>query len=336
MRFPPQKMAVLPTVDDFPSFAETVLFLRKEALQCIWHLPNKSRYCMIKIPAADNATELQLAESILKSGSLTASTLENLLHIAEMCCCPRHHRNKIWGSPLRQQLANQWYAEIKLAFGVSTLEPIVKLEEAIRPVMFADHHVHQDETLLSNLQSDIYPWQKPGFVYFFSYAEEVFGGMVKIGYTSRAIESRLYEWVECGHGSPILLGSFGIVPNAERVELLIHFELLEFWREQRWCNTHKTAHIEWFKIDLATATTIAELWCQWMRDANPYDRRGKLKSIWRAHIEFLVEYENPITAAAMMQIHEIEEGSEKVYDFIDDEVLRERASKAVKKEEEDT
>lgn len=122
------------------------------------------------------------------------------------------------------------------------------------------------------------------------------------------------------------------MPHPYRIEQLIHFELEECRYALRWCQFHQRSHIEWFKVDLDKAKSIAQLWVQWMQRANPYDRRGHLKRLWQGHIGFLVEHENPITAEAMAQIQRIEPGSREVQEFINDQELRKRRDMSVKKE----
>jgi len=69
-----------------------------------------------------------------------------------------------------------------------------------------------------------------------------------------------------------------------------------------------------------------------MQDANPYDRRGRLTALWVGHIQFLVQHDNPITAVVMVQIPKMEEGSDEVYEFIHDKVLRKKQDAVVKEE----
>lgn len=332
-------MTTLPTVNQFPSFVSTVSFLSNDEYQCIWYLPNRKRCCRVPITGEDNQRAFQLANSVWKAPHLATSALQNLAQIAEICCCSRHHRNKIWGSGLAQELADLWYIEIRIDLGLPEHRMISNIKVDWTPdssmfVTFAKHQTVKEESLLSKLLSDIDPGAcRTGSVYIYTHAEEAFRGMVKIGYTGKTIRSRLEKWAQCGHGYPTLVGSFGSVRHPERVELLVHFELVECWYAQRWCKFHRKAHIEWFEVDLHRAATIIRLWCQWMQGANPYDRRGELKSIWRAHIEFLVHHDNPITAEAMVQIQRIEEGSDEVRDFLDDKALRKRQDAPVKKDE---
>lgn len=113
-------MVVLPTVDQFSTFAVTHLWLEKRARQCIWYLPDKGRCCLIGITDEDDDWALDQADDILKVGPLIKSPLEVLAGIAERSCCARHYRNKIEGSGLAKELAIQWRNEVKASlYGVN-------------------------------------------------------------------------------------------------------------------------------------------------------------------------------------------------------------------------
>jgi T5orf172 domain len=384
-------MTVPPTVDQFPTFAETLSWLTKKACKCIWYLPDKKRCCFVRITDEVNQSALHLAEGISKAGTLTKTAYQVLADIAEQSCCARHHRNKMWGSGMAQELAARWQNEIQVTLSVANckITQIVKVESVSpsistisecstklnhhsvdlisdaqisiaglsdskslptdqaaltthslpphKPVAFAKHEVWKGETLLSKLLSPIDPQAgRVGSLYIFTHTKDAFCGMIKIGYTCRTIDFRLSSWAECGHGHPVLLDSYVGIRHPERVELLTHFELLEYWYAQRWCNFHRQAHIEWFKIDIGTASSIARLWSLWMERANPYDRRGYLNAFWKESIDFLTMHEVPITAKVMMQIQELEEGSPELVDFIDDNALRKRQEPVVKQEQFET
>ena len=325
-------MTSQPTVDKFPTFKDTCLLLKEKKRQCIWYLPTKGRLCQVRLTEEDESKPLKWAIEILSLGVGDMSVFELLAKMAEELCCARHHRNRMYGSGMAQKLAIRWGAEL-----APVATPDFKVEWSLSsslPSSFARHQVHESESLFSQICSDIEPQPRTtGSIYFYTHQDNaVFAGMVKIGYTTATVQSRLRDWSECGHGYPQLLGSIDRVRHPKRVELLTHFELLESWHALRWCKNHAKSHIEWFKVEFKTAHTIAELWSRWMDDANPYDRRGCLQTRWKEHIEFLQEHGNPITAKAMTQIHAIEVGLIKVDDFIDDEALRRKTAVKVKAE----
>jgi hypothetical protein len=354
-------MSVMPTVDQFPSFTDTHSWLAKTKYRCIWYLPDKKRCCFVGIKKENSEAALRLIETIVQLSLSPKEELQALADIAAQCCCGRHHRNRICGSGLALKLAGRWQAEISTTAisptgGRKTLlklkrEPVdcsVKAESknehddqsitsnlffgqddfkisSEKPATFAKHELWKGESLLAMLLQPINSIStKNGSVYLYNHSQKEFSGMIKIGFTRRAMTSRLTEWVECGHGNPVLIKCFNDVQHPERVEKLIHFELVGCWYELKWCKIHQQSHIEWFKVAPEIASSTAHLWSQWMERANPYDRRGNLKAFWKETIDFLTTYDIPITAALMIQIQEIEEGVTKLPGFIDDDTLWKR------------
>ncbi|KAL2393510.1 hypothetical protein ABEF93_002463 [Exophiala dermatitidis] len=348
-------MVELPALDQFPTFEYTRDRLKESFCQCSWYLPDKGRRCSFEIVKDDKEESLRLASEVtqVKGTPLSQESLQNkLAKIAELSCCSQYHRNIFWGSGLVDMLAERWRKEIidSLPPSVTTafvpviaepkaiknpsdgegtgldldqvLENSTKSRYPLRPVIFAKHAVLEGQTLSSTLLSNIDPSACKGSVYIFTYTDEAFEGMLKIGFTSRLVVDRLDEWAECGYGKPSPLETFSGVSHPKRVECLTHFELIKYWYAWRWCNEHKQAHIEWFKVDLSTATRVAQNWASWMERADPYDKRGNLLASWRGNIEFLKEFDIDITAELMMEIQQVEEGLIDVTSFIDDDELR--------------
>ncbi|KAL2424417.1 hypothetical protein ABEF95_010341 [Exophiala dermatitidis] len=348
-------MVESPALDQFPTFAETRDRLKESFCQCIWYLPDKGRHCKVEIVKDDKEESLQLASEVIqmKGTPLSQESLQKrLAAIAELSCCSQYHRNIFWGRGLVDMLAERWRKEIidslppciTTAFvpvvaepkeikhpsngGVTrlvldqVLENNTQSQYPLRPVTFAKHAVLEGQTLMSTLLSNIDPSAPKGSVYIFTYTNKAFEGMLKIGFTSRPAVHRLDEWEECGYGKPSPLETFSGVRHPERVECLTHFELIKYWYAWRWCNEHKRAHIEWFKVDLSTATRVAQNWASWMERADPYDKRGGFLASWRGNIEFLKEFDIDITAELMMEIQQVEEGLIDVTSFIDDDELR--------------
>lgn len=185
-------------------------------------------------------------------------------------------------------------------------------------VKFVQHEVFEYQTLASSLCTALNSQEgKDGSAYIYTHKQDPFSGMIKIGYTCSRIQTRLDYWAQCGHGHPTLLWSHTRVRHPKRVELLTHFELLEFWHEQQYCSFHNSAHVEWFKTDVETASSIVSDWSSWM-ESNPYDRRGNIKPFWEDTIDFIELYEIPFTAKTMLQIHQLEIGILSLSDFMDD------------------
>jgi len=311
---------------------------------------------MVQIKAEESSLVLELVNKLIQGRSFT---VEKLAEIAERSCCTRHHRNKIWGSGLAGSLALRWQHETPdyMTSASSRSAQIIKVEDlslpnsksghqqrepvfigqaldhrqwpsSSKPAAFSKHVVIEGDTLDTALLSVIKPSaSKVGSVYIFTYTHDAFQGMIKIGYTSRPIERRLSDWIDCGHGEPQLLSYRDHVRHPERLEFLTHFQLAEHWYTMRWCEHHRQAHIEWFKIDVSTASQVVESWSSWIQRSNPYDRRGVLKVFWQGIIEFLAAYEICITAELMLQIQEVEGGSFDIRDFHNDDMLRKEHAK---------
>ncbi|KAB5580957.1 hypothetical protein GE09DRAFT_1084347 [Coniochaeta sp. 2T2.1] len=152
----------LPTVDQFPAFADTVLnFL--ESQKCIWYLPNKKRACKVPIGQGDMEKAKLLVSTIrnllIKAPTSADSALQEFAKLAEICCCAPYHRNKVFGSGLAKDLADRWYRE-RIPLGLQELRlPSVPKVETQTPdstlITFAKHQTSHVESFLSILQLNI-------------------------------------------------------------------------------------------------------------------------------------------------------------------------------------
>ncbi|PWI64131.1 hypothetical protein PCL_12115 [Purpureocillium lilacinum] len=235
-------------------------------------------------------------------------------------------------------VAELWYGEIRTVLGLldirsSHAATTTRECDPSTYSTFTKYQVPDGETLVSNLLHIDSEAPSAGSLYIYTHEDKVFQGRLKIGYTGKAIESRLDYWAECGHGYPKLLESFTEVRHPQQVERLVHLELKDFWQAARWCRVHQKPHIEWFEVNLNIAVATIRLWCKWMQDANPYRRSGSLKRTWREHVDFLVKHDNPISVEAMVQINRIELGLDDVSEFVDDNALRKKRENTLKKEE---
>lgn len=108
--------------------------------------------------------------------------------------------------------------------------------------------------------------QRSGYVYL--YEVEGNKGFVKIGYTSRSIETRHKEWrFDCNRDPKVLYpvpsSSAMVVPNARRVETLCHAEL-NHRKIRIYCRGCLKQHIEWFEVSPAEAIAVIQKWSKWM------------------------------------------------------------------------
>jgi hypothetical protein len=135
-------------------------------------------------------------------------------------------------------------------------------------------------TLLSVLNNPLGPDEStPGYVYIFTRrsGDDLHSPYVKIGVT-RNVEDRLVEWQTKCHYKPHLEYKTARIPNAMRVEALVHTELVESRRMERKCSGCKKDHDEWFETNVETARPIVERWAKWMQEADPYTKEGRLSS----------------------------------------------------------
>ncbi|KAH8169986.1 hypothetical protein LIA77_10530 [Sarocladium implicatum] len=317
-------MARLPTVDQFPSFEEACAFLKEKKQQCIWFLPNQGRLC--RIPTEDGQEAANLIPQVQQSGHTTGSRVEVLATLAKLCCCVRHHRNKIQGTGLMTEVGIAWNKEVGDMPPASTQREHSPPVHHPRPLgIFGRHQVYMKESMFERICSPLnLKTGTKGSIYFYTHKSTDFAGMIKIGYTCKSIASRLLEWEECGHGKPDLLGSIIDVRHPERVELLTHFQLLEAWHEIMWCKAHSRTHIEWFKVGAENAEAIASCWNNWMHKANPYDRRGNLLPIWERRCILLEKLGIPITAQTMFRLYQYDVGIVKNSLVVEDATLTQR------------
>lgn len=112
---------------------------------------------------------------------------------------------------------------------------------------------------------------KDGYLYVFGV--EGNPDFVKIGYTTRDIEKRHKEWKDDYNRPPQHiypdLKTCQIVPNARRVERLVHTEL-KLCNVRISCHGCQTQHIEWFEISSADAVNVVKKWSRWMA-GKPYE-----------------------------------------------------------------
>ena len=130
-------------------------------------------------------------------------------------------------------------------------------------------------------------------------------GFVKIGWTARSVSRRLDGWSKCGY-IPNLLFSVNGVPHAQRVETLTHYELIKEWRRERMCKAPSCgkSHQEWFEINREQAEKVLGNWADFMKRAEPYDPKGRLKSQWRVAVETIDRNREVLTAEKLLQCYE--------------------------------
>ena len=110
-----------------------------------------------------------------------------------------------------------------------------------------------------------------GYIYVYTKGEA--RGFVKIGYTTQRAEERLRQWTcTCGQIATVQYVS-SWVPNAKRVERLVHVDLQLAGKrfEEKNCTGCSDDHNEWFNINIEDAMDVVQHWSTWMADFRPYE-----------------------------------------------------------------
>ncbi|KAH6613055.1 T5orf172 domain-containing protein [Boeremia exigua] len=138
------------------------------------------------------------------------------------------------------------------------------------------------------------------------YNRESSPGYVKIGWTSRSVNTRLAEWSECGYKPNEVFRVTG-VPHAQRVETLTHFELIKEWRRERPCRgclekgKGEIRHQEWFEVSPERAEQVVSMWAQLFMESDPYELNGSLKDDWKNVIDVMKLDGEAITSKRLLE-----------------------------------
>ncbi|KAF4626594.1 hypothetical protein G7Y89_g11564 [Cudoniella acicularis] len=103
---------------------------------------------------------------------------------------------------------------------------------------------------------------------------------LKIGFSKHHPEHRAHQLAGCLR-SPELVAHSPLIPHANRIETIIHAELVSL-RKTQFCAQCQRQHQEWFTISHIHARQVVTRWCRWVL-SQPY-RNGRLTSQWRDHL----------------------------------------------------
>ena len=125
---------------------------------------------------------------------------------------------------------------------------------------------------------------------------------VKIG-VAKHVGSRFEGWKSKCRYKPHLEYHTTRIPNAMRVELLVHTELIAMRQIEQRCSGCSGRHDEWFKTDIDTARPVVERWAQWMQqEYSPYTEQGQLSShVVKEIFEHKVS-KRPLTSRTMLAL----------------------------------
>jgi hypothetical protein len=135
-------------------------------------------------------------------------------------------------------------------------------------------------TLLSVLTTPLGKDERQsGHVYIFTRRsdEDSHGLYVKIGVSGNVANRLKNRKTQCKY-KPHLEYQTASIPNAMRVELLVHTELFDRRYRENQCSGCGGTHDEWFKIDVDTARPVVERWAKWMQECRPYTQEDQFSS----------------------------------------------------------
>lgn len=151
-------------------------------------------------------------------------------------------------------------------------EPLPKHTEK-----FVPYRTKVNPTLLNVLNRPLGDNSAPGHVYIFTRRSEKdrHQHFIKIGVTKNVEDRFRQRKGEC-HYMPHWEYQTALIPNAVRVESLVHTELFELRYVERECSGCGNNHDEWFKTDVDTGRLVVGRWARWMEECRPYTPEGKL------------------------------------------------------------
>lgn len=116
---------------------------------------------------------------------------------------------------------------------------------------------------------------RPGYIYIM--AADSRPGFMKIGFSKDEPIVREKKIREC-FPDVRLVASTNLIPHAQKVERLVHTELLYLCR---WfdCEVCGKQHEEWFETSQNLAVQVVYRWSAWMA-CSPYDQQGALEKDW--------------------------------------------------------
>ncbi|KAE9370173.1 hypothetical protein N431DRAFT_426603 [Stipitochalara longipes BDJ] len=103
---------------------------------------------------------------------------------------------------------------------------------------------------------------------------------LKIGFSKHHPEHRAHQLAGCLR-SPEVVAHSPMIPHANRIESIIHAELV-LLRKTQFCAQCQRQHKEWFTISHIHARQVVTRWCRWVL-SQPY-RNGVLTSQWQDHL----------------------------------------------------
>lgn len=133
--------------------------------------------------------------------------------------------------------------------------------------------------------------------YIYVYRSHGSFGHIKIGYTTKPVDTRLKEWQkQCGHDLVIEYPKPETMQrhrHIKRLEAIVHAELQDNRRIERRCRKCHKEHKEWFEEALTDALNVIAKWLNWMKQ-EPYevvlvgekaDSKGQVVQEWSGRLK---------------------------------------------------
>lgn len=267
--------------------------------KCIAPSPKRER-CTLPIDDHEAQEILSLVLEVQRSG--TDRQTEGLLQrIALLRCCGEYHRQKLEAD--RRTLVDLARKYARLILGIpEMIDPTQESPRLVIPpcagtdkpryclrprkagdslqaevdlefdsALFVPYPSRPKDDLKGVLTSNLSKSDmQRGNVYAFSWPAAP--GYIKIG-KSRNVGERLSAWEKC-HPGAILIYSI-TVPQAKRVERLIHLEMSRERHQIIMCSSCGRTHYEWFKRPMEEVKEVMRAWEQVMNDVQPYNQDGR-------------------------------------------------------------
>ncbi|KAH8703336.1 T5orf172 domain-containing protein [Talaromyces proteolyticus] len=277
--------------------------------QCIFPT-QKGERCRWCCEENDNASAIWHQETIRTQIMLGQLISLDLLQMYILCNCSKEdnakHQHRIEDIGFSMPLAQRWNTEIMRydAYQSQTKTSLpAPSEESLTQAPVSEFRLHiatpgPNDSVARNILDPLQNYDfQTGSVYAFD--RESSPGHVKIGWTAVSIAGRLEHWANCGY-KPNLIISVHNIPCAQRVETLIHYELIREWRRERSCIGCRKSHKEWFEVDPETAKQVVVDWANFMKISEPYTPEGLLNDMWLKIVKDMEARDQVVTARKLL------------------------------------
>jgi hypothetical protein len=324
-------MAPLVTARDIPAFAD--FYPDAAGFHCIYLSPSQGRRCNNPVNVGDRGTASRIRERILSSNRPTTGLDDEDMRIyAELCCCKRYNRSQVVDKRIMDQIVQKWQTELlvqrqrresvsqqrdghqsvdntpqRILPRVTRAHPTGNRDSndglSFPTPRFEAYQTHNTASMSDLLSEPLTEQQqRNGSLYCCSRSSDE--GLYKHGCsTRRTVTKRVDNLQKCSEPTNTVTLEYSVhTANAYRTERLVQHELQRKRRREQRCRDYPncvTQHREWFEIDLDLLKRVMSRWAQWMNEANPYDKQGRLREPWKRYCRQLEQEGTPITSSEL-------------------------------------